>query len=161
MREPGEGPDAYVLSVIGLFGLIIFAIIVIVILVRGTGDEEAPPVVERPAATTLASSPASPGAAPAVEISMVPTLMFDQSELTVSQGEVTVRANNVDDATTHNFALYESRGAAEAGEDAIAATELCAAECVEELTFETPPPGTYFFRCDVHPTLMTGAFIVQ
>lgn len=161
MHEPKEGMDAYALSAVGLLGLILFAIIMIVILVRGTRDEEAPSVAEPPAATTPASSPASPGAAPAVEISMIPTIMFDQSELMVSQGEVTVRANNVDDAIMHNFALYESRDAAEAGEDAIAATELCAAECVEEVTFDTPPAGTYFFRCDAHPTQMTGDFIVQ
>jgi hypothetical protein len=23
------------------------------------------------------------------------------------------------------------------------------------------PPGTYFFRCDVHPTQMTGTFMVK
>jgi plastocyanin len=29
-------------------------------------------------------------------------------------------------------------------------------------TFDAPTtPGTYFFRCDVHPTTMTGSFIVQ
>lgn len=29
-------------------------------------------------------------------------------------------------------------------------------------TFTAPStPGTYFFRCDVHPTVMTGQFIVQ
>jgi plastocyanin len=29
-------------------------------------------------------------------------------------------------------------------------------------TFDAPEkPGTYFFRCDIHPTTMTGQFIVE
>lgn len=29
-------------------------------------------------------------------------------------------------------------------------------------TFDAPTtPGTYFFRCDVHPNTMTGEFIVR
>ena len=28
-------------------------------------------------------------------------------------------------------------------------------------TFTTPGPGSYYFYCDVHPTEMTGEFIVD
>jgi plastocyanin len=31
---------------------------------------------------------------------------------------------------------------------------------VDEVVFAKPAAGTYFFRCDVHPTIMTGNFIV-
>ncbi len=29
-----------------------------------------------------------------------------------------------------------------------------------ESTFTTPGPGTYFFRCDVHPVTMVGTVVV-
>jgi plastocyanin len=59
----------------------------------------------------------------------------------------------------HNFALYESKAAE---------TEIFVGEIIngpdETITyeFEAPSePGTYFFRCDVHPLTMTGRFIVE
>src|SRR3972149_1927164 len=32
---------------------------------------------------------------------------------------------------------------------------------VDEITFKTPPPGEYFFRCDVHQTQMVGRLLIQ
>ena len=58
----------------------------------------------------------------------------------------------------HNFAIYDSPAATTmifrgdvitGGEDAV-------------YRFTAPTtPGTYFFRCDVHPMIMNGSFIVQ
>ena len=31
----------------------------------------------------------------------------------------------------------------------------------DDTVFAIPDAGEYFFRCDVHPTIMTGAFIVE
>jgi hypothetical protein len=32
---------------------------------------------------------------------------------------------------------------------------------VDDTVFTTPAAGNYFFRCDVHPTSMTGTFTVN
>jgi len=160
MREPSAEASGYVAPLIGMTFLILVAAVTVAFLIIGTSGEEE----QRPAArnTSGATAPAtSPGAAPVVEIKMIPTIRFDQNELTVHQGQVTVRADNADGAVSHNFAVYESENAGEGGEDAIAATEICSAPCADEVTFETPTPGQYFFHCDVHPQQMTGTFIVQ
>jgi plastocyanin len=120
---------------------------------QGAGEIVSPSPVE--------PVPTSPGAAPVVNVRMVPTIQFDTDEITVGEGEVTVRADNVDDSITHNWAAYTSREEAEGGSDPIAATELCRAPCVDDVTFATPSLGTYFFRCDVHPQQMVGDFIVE
>jgi plastocyanin len=43
-----------------------------------------------------------------------------------------------------------------------AATKIRAGPDTQELTVEGGlPAGEYFFRCDVHPTIMTGTLIVE
>jgi plastocyanin len=32
---------------------------------------------------------------------------------------------------------------------------------VDDTAFDIPSAGNYFFRCDVHPTTMTGTFTVN
>jgi len=160
MREPSAEASGYVAPLIGLAFLVLAAAVSVAFLIIGTSGEEGRPPAGR--ATPGATAPAtSPGAAPVVEIKMIPTIRFDQDELTVQQGQVTVRADNADGRTSHNFAVYQSQDAAEGGEDAIAATEICGAPCVDEVSFETPSAGEYFFRCDVHPQQMVGTFVVQ
>ncbi len=89
---------------------------------------------------------------------MRPTIQFDTDEITLSANtEVTVSADNQDTAILHNWALYTDDTASEL----IAGTEICAAPCLDEVTFTTPPPGEYFFRCDVHPVQMVGTAIVE
>jgi plastocyanin len=111
--------------------------------------EATPPAQETPA-----------GPAQVLDIKMVPTIQFDQSELTAQAGgSVTVRFDNEDQGVPHNWALYTDDSATEA--IAGANENICTGPCQAEITFELPGPGTYFFRCDVHPTQMTGTFVVQ
>jgi len=84
---------------------------------------------------------------------------FDKSTITVPAGaQVTVTFNNMDSGVPHNFAVYT---------DASASTAIFKGQIVNgpgttTYTFTAPSTkGTYFFRCDVHPTTMTGQFIVQ
>jgi len=64
-----------------------------------------------------------------------------------------------ENGTPHNFSIYTDPGAAEALLDG-------SADIVQPgstFTYEgepIPDPGNFFFRCDLHPTTMTGTFVV-
>ena len=83
---------------------------------------------------------------------------FDKNTITVPHGaQVTVTLNNMDSGVPHNFAVYT---------DSSASTSIFKGQIVNgpgtmTYTFTAPStPGTYYFRCDVHPTTMNGQFIV-
>jgi hypothetical protein len=62
--------------------------------------------------------------------------------------------NNQDAGVLHNFAVYTNAQAT----TRVFMGDLVAGPIVHDYTFTAPPPGTYFFRCDVHPDTMTGTF---
>jgi plastocyanin len=86
---------------------------------------------------------------------------FDNDCLAMDAGTAfTVTFDNQDDAIPHNWTLYT---------DSSASQRLGGSEGVQDptdggqsSTYEVDPldPGTYFFRCDFHPTSMTGSFVV-
>jgi plastocyanin len=86
-------------------------------------------------------------------------LVFDLSSIAASPSvEVTVTLDNRDAGVLHNVALYTNPSAS----SAIHVGELTTGPAVHDEVFTSPAtPGNYFFRCDVHPDTMTGAFIVQ
>ena len=86
-------------------------------------------------------------------------IAFDKSTITVPAGaEVTVNFNNMDDGVPHNFAVYTDSSASQN----IFKGDTITGPDTTTYTFTAPSePGTYFFRCDVHPQQMTGDFIVQ
>ena len=113
-----------------------------------------------PAASPMPAAGETPAGGTAAEIKMVPVLLFDKTELTIAADtDVTITADNAEDAIPHNFAVYTSRDAAESGEDALATTEICNGPCIETATVNLSA-GEYFFRCDVHPIQMIGALVV-
>jgi plastocyanin len=118
------------------------------------------PGAPTPAPEATATIAAPTGEVQVVQISAVPSMKFDKSELRVKAGgKVTVRFTNDDPGVPHNWALYTDDSASEA---IVGANEnICAGPCEVEITFDTPPPGEYFFRCDVHPSIMKGTFIVE
>lgn len=86
-------------------------------------------------------------------------IAFNASAITVPAGaNVTVNFDNQDTYIPHNFAVFTDSSATKAifqgkiitGPDKIAYAFIAPSQV-----------GTYFFRCDVHPTQMTGQFIVQ
>jgi plastocyanin len=86
-------------------------------------------------------------------------MAFDTSTITVSAGaHVTITFNNNDNGIPHNIAFYTSSAATTViykGENILGVSNIT-------YTFDAPTtPGTYFFRCDMHPTTMTGDFIVN
>jgi len=116
------------------------------------GEGEASP----PAASPTAPAPPGPGGA-AVQIAMVPTVRFDQAQLTVAANQdVTILADNRDTGQLHNFAVY----AGSATGELLGGTDICAGPCQASVILSLQP-GQYFFQCDVHPTQMTGTLIAQ
>ena len=85
-------------------------------------------------------------------------MAFDTQTITVPAGTyVTVRFTNSDSGIPHNVAFYESSRA----QIVFFQGEVITGPKTIDYTFFAPEtPGTYFFRCDVHPALMTGDFVV-
>lgn len=110
--------------------------------------------------TNATPSPSPTPSTAGVSLTLVAKGMaFNQSSMTVPAGaDITLTFDNQDSGVPHNFALYM---------DSSASTSLFVGEVITgpktiEYHFKAPTqPGTYFFRCDVHPTSMTGQFIVQ
>jgi plastocyanin len=84
-------------------------------------------------------------------------ISFNMSEIRVPAGvEVTIEFKNMENVR-HNFALYETSRA----KNPIFIGEIIIGPQDIEYKFVAPEEsGTYFFRCDVHPTSMTGRFVV-
>jgi plastocyanin len=116
--------------------------------------EEAPPPGEVPAAEKPAgAAKQSPEKAPAGAVSIVAQgLAFDTPELTLpAQGEVVIAFDNQDAGIPHNVAIYTEQGG-----DPIFQGEIVTGPTTVDYRFPAPDPGTYFFQCDIHPT-MTGS----
>lgn len=85
-------------------------------------------------------------------------IAFDKTTMTVPAGaHVTVNFINRDSGVPHTFSVYETAAAQKVIFRGQAVTGLARMK----YEFDAPSnPGTYFFRCDIHPTQMTGQFIV-
>jgi plastocyanin len=121
--------------------------------------------VSAPATTTISSTTTTsttttttPPAGSTVSL-LAKNMAFDKSSITVTVGAtVTVNFDNQDSGIPHNFAVYT---------DASASTPIFIGTTITGpkttvYTFTAPStPGNYFFRCDVHPSIMTGTLVVQ
>ena len=85
-------------------------------------------------------------------------IAFNSSTITVpASANVTVNFDNQDANVPHNFAVYDS----EAAKVTIFQGKIITGPSKITYNFVAPDkPGTYFFRCDVHPTTMKGQFVV-
>lgn len=90
---------------------------------------------------------------------MAKNIAFNKSTIAVPAGaNVTIYFDNQDSETPHNFAVYDSPSAAQT----IFQGKIITGPAKAIYTFTAPDqPGNYFFRCDVHPTQMTGRFVVK
>jgi plastocyanin len=83
---------------------------------------------------------------------------FSTDTLTFQAGKpTTLHFENNDGGQTHNFSIYTDQSATTPefqGENTTGP---------QAVDYEIPklPAGTYFFRCDVHPTTMTGTLTVE
>jgi plastocyanin len=85
-------------------------------------------------------------------------IAFNISTITVPSGaNVTVNFDNQDAGIPHNVAFYTAPDA----NQPIYVGAIFQGPKIMVYKFKAPDtPGTYFFRCDVHPTNMKGDFIV-
>lgn len=83
---------------------------------------------------------------------------FNTSTITVPAGaDVTLNFENKDSGVLHNVAFYETRAA----EKPIYVGQTTSRPANITYRFKAPEkPGTYFFRCDIHPQNMVGDFVV-
>jgi len=121
-----------------------------------------PPTTATPApATTIPTMAATTtqGTGSTVQLTLTAqNIAFDKSTLMVPAGSfVTMTFNNKDAGVPHNFALYTD---SHANQKIFAGSFVTGVQTVT-YTFRAPAtPGSYFFRCDVHPETMTGTFVV-
>lgn len=90
----------------------------------------------------------------AVEIN-ADELAFDASTIEAPAGqEFTVTLNNLE-SQPHNFSVYVSDG----GEEVVTGEIVTGPDATVDTVVPALEPGTYFFKCDVHPE-MNGTIVV-
>jgi plastocyanin len=92
----------------------------------------------------------------AVEIN-ADDLAFDASTIQAPAGEeFTVTLNNLE-SQPHNFSVYREEG----GEQiATSGDPITGPDATDDVTVPALEPGTYFFKCDIHPE-MNGTIVVE
>ena len=138
----------------------------------GSPPPGSPPPGSPPPGSPPPEGSAAPGSPPAespppeggvvLEIASVSAepLAYTESTLEARTGQtVTVRYTN-DTNVPHNIAFFDSL---DSSGSKIGATDIITGPgAVAEVTFQAPDsPGSYFFRCDVHPIQMTGTLEVS
>jgi plastocyanin len=84
-------------------------------------------------------------------------LAFQPKEITApGGGQITIAFDNQDAGIAHNIHVFNGSDAAA---PSLFSGPLITGPAKQEYSFEAPPPGSYFFHCDVHPT-MTGTLTV-
>ena len=128
------------------------------VMITVAGPTTTSPTTTAPTATPTATT-MPPGGGQTVQLTLTAkSLAFDKSMLAVPAGAtVMLTFVNQDSGVPHNFALYTNSAAS----TAIFRGDIITGPQTATYTFTAPStPGTYFFRCDVHPTIMTGSFVV-
>jgi plastocyanin len=110
-------------------------------------------------ASAASGGATGPSAGPVNVTIVAKNISFDLKTITANAGsEVTVTLDNQDNGVIHNIGFYTDRSASQVIQDGA----LLTGPDQETITFTAPAaPGTYYFRCDVHPDQMNGAFVVQ
>ena len=138
------------------FGKLLVIVVVAATLIALASCTSAPTPTPAPAPSPSPTPAPTPGRSVTINLS-VDNVAFDKSTITVPAGaNVTVIFNNKQ-SIPHNLAVYKTKAATEA----IFVGEVIQGPKTINYQFTAPAtPGTYFFRCDVHPSVMTGDLIV-
>ena len=82
---------------------------------------------------------------------------FGTDQLTFAAGEKITLPFNNEDAVPHNFSIYEDDTATK---DLFVGAEVAPGSATD-YSIDPLDKGDYFFRCDLHPTSMTGTVTVE
>jgi plastocyanin len=86
-------------------------------------------------------------------------IAFTKSSLEAKAGETVTIVYTNDSKVPHNIAFYDGPDAN--GEQLAMSETITGPGARAEITFVAPEtPGTYVYRCEIHPMQMTGALIV-
>lgn len=119
-----------------------------------------PVILGLAAATEVAEEPEGPEVPErprAVEVGAA-GLAFDKTQLTLEAGRENVIRFMNREPQPHNIAIF---GGADASAPKVFTGEIVTGPI--EIEYEVPAldPGSYFFRCDVHPVQMTGSIVAE
>lgn len=110
------------------------------------------------ASSIMGTTGASAGSNNIVVNIMAVNRTFNTSTITVPAGaQVTINFDNQDSGVQHDIAFYTDPSASNTIYRILATTGPYK---ITDTFIAPSTPGTYFFRCDFHPTTMTGQFIV-
>jgi len=106
--------------------------------------------------TSTPQAPTPGGQTVTVDISAL-NYRFDKSNITVPAGANVTMVFDNKEAVPHNVAIYTTPAATEV----IFKGEIITGPKTITYNFTAPTtPGDYFFRCDIHPAVMTGTLTV-
>jgi plastocyanin len=137
---------------------VILALIAVAIGVAGCSSTPSATTAPNTGLTTNPGGNTSTSGSPVTIDISAKNMSFNTNKLTVPAGaKVTLVFANNDAGIPHNVAVYmDSTGA-----KVIFQGQTITGVNTVTYQFTAPSsPGTYFFRCDVHPTTMTGDFVV-
>ncbi len=114
----------------------------------------------KPPGPTLPPSE-KPCADPCQTVNLVAlSVAFDKKQLDVKTGgNARIHFSNNDTGVQHNVGVYKSSTDITAVASGSIGT-IFTGTGIDDIVFATPAAGSYYFRCDVHPTSMFGNFVV-
>jgi plastocyanin len=87
-------------------------------------------------------------------------LVFDPTCLAAPAGTAfTISFENKDIGIPHNFHIFSADPAQDSNAQSLFTGDLVTGPDTATYKVSALPPGTYFFHCDVHPTLMFGTLV--
>ncbi len=107
--------------------------------------------------STPAGTPVAAGT-PQTSVDLVAkNLKYNTDSITLAPNtETTVTLDNKDASVLHNFSIYTTTDAT----TTVFKGDLTTGPTTMKYTIPPLQPGTYYFRCDVHPDTMHGTLIV-
>lgn len=112
-----------------------------------------PPAAPPPEPTEPAPPPPPTEPPPATGTLTVVALnvAFDVTSLSAAAGPITINFENQDRAVAHNIHFFSK-----ASNQSLGMTDIEPGPVTSSLSLGTLAPGAYFYKCDLHPTTMTG-----
>jgi Cupredoxin-like domain len=115
------------------------------------------------AATTTTAGGAAPCSPSGTSLKLTAqSIQFSTSCLAAPANKAfTILFNNQDANTPHNVAIFSADPTSHPDAKVLFRGDLVTGVASSTYQVAAIPAGSYFFHCDVHPTIMTGTFVVK